>query len=485
MVEAGQVNGASRLDAVARASVACPVEVVIPRPAEVPTRRLKASLVPLLLLAVAACGQWKRVGVVDAATPPERLPELFEPTRIYREMGLLTEAGPLGIIGTARILAGPTPDSLLVVIGLSMHNRGLTFRREGEEFIAEYRAEITLKQGSQTSQRAARDERVRVSSFRETQRSDESVIFQHFLFVPPGDYALQITIRDRNGTSAARLEAPITVPSLRASAMSLPIAVYQVTPRVSLAEPLRMVVNPRMSVAYGADTLRFYVETYNLAAGASLVLQAVDGTSRVAWSENVTVDEARAVRGFVVAVPPQRLSIGRYELRVRQGENVMAATPFVVTFSDQYAAANLSDIVSLLRWFAPSDTLRALLNAPPEERAAAWLRFWRSTDPNPATPEHEGIEDYLRRVQNANERFRDEGVPGWLTERGEVFISLGEPNEIVDRRPDVQGRGRFFQWNYYELRLTLTFFDDTGFGRYRLDPRSRSEFQRIANRLHR
>jgi len=440
----------------------------------------------LLLLALAACGQWKRVGVEDSQnTPPERLPEIFEPTRLYREMGLLTETGPLGIIGTARILAGPTPDSLLVILGLSMHNRGLTFRREGEEFIAEYRAEITLKQGSQTVQRAQRDERVRVSSFRETQRSDESVIFQHFLTVPPGDYALEIAIRDRNGVNAARLAAPINVPSLRATAMSLPIAVYQVTARASLAEQPRMVINPRTSVAYGIDTLHFYVETYNLAAGTTLAFEAVDGASHVAWSQDLRVDEARPVKGFVIAVPPQRLSIGRYELRVRQGETVMATTPFMVAFSDQYAAANLSDIVSLLRWFAPSDTLRALLNAPPEERGAAWLRFWRSTDPNPATPEHEGIEDYLRRVQAANERFRDEGIPGWLTERGEVFISIGEPNEIVDRRPDVQGRGRFFQWNYYELRLTLTFFDDTGFGRYRLDPRSRSEFQRIANRLHR
>jgi GWxTD domain-containing protein len=186
-----------------------------------------------------------------------------------------------------------------------------------------------------------------------------------------------------------------------------------------------------------------------------------------------------------VSLPPQQLSIGRYELRLSQGSTVMATTPFLVSFSDAYAAGNLQDIVSLLRWFAPADTLRALLNAAPEDRAAAWRRFWRNTDPNPATPENEAIDDYLRRVQIANERFRDEGVPGWMTERGEVLIALGEPNDVLDRRPDVQGRNRWIQWSYYELRLVLSFFDDSGFGRYRMDPRSRNEFMRVSNRHHR
>ncbi len=425
------------------------------------------------------------MGVQDPATPVERLPELFDPSVLFREMGLLADNGPLGIVGNARILAGPSSDSLLIVVGLSMRNRGLVFRRDGDEFIAEYRVETTLRQGAPQAVHVERDERVRVASFRETQRSDESIIFQQFVYAPPGSYTLSIAVRDRNGANAARLETPITVPSLQAVAVSLPIPIYQATPRTSVAQQPALVMNPRTTVDYGSDTLRFYVETYNLAAGSSLTLAAVDGLGRVAWQDTIRVDATQPVHGAVIALPPLQLSIGRYELRLSQGTQVMAATPFLVAFSNQYAAANLQDIVSLLRWFAPADTLRALVNGPAEERAAAWQQFWRATDPNPSTPENEAIEEYLRRIQIANERFRDEGTAGWLTERGEVFITLGEPNEVVDRRPDMQGRGRYIQWNYYELRLTLTFFDDTGFGRYRLDPRSRAEFQRAANRLHR
>ena len=463
---------------IVRHSHTYPLEVhTLPQP-----RRIVACL---LLLAPLACGSWKRVGVVEPDTPPERLPELFDPTRIYGNMGLLADAGPLGVIGTARILAGPTPDSLLVAVGLSMRNRGITFHREGDQFVGEYRVEATFRQGARVVVRAEKDERVRVASFRETQRNDESLIFQHYVAIPPGDYQMSIMVRDRNGTNMARFETPISVPALQTRAVSLPIAVYQGTPRTALTERPTLVMNPRMSVAYGADTLRFYVETYNITSGSRLVLSAIDGAGRTAWQDTLRVDADSGVRGYVVSLPPQQLSIGRYELRLSQGSTVMATTPFLVSFSDAYAAGNLQDIVSLLRWFAPADTLRALLNAAPEDRAAAWRRFWRNTDPNPATPENEAIDDYLRRVQIANERFRDEGVPGWMTERGEVLIALGEPNDVLDRRPDVQGRNRWIQWSYYELRLVLSFFDDSGFGRYRMDPRSRNEFMRVSNRLHR
>jgi len=398
-------------------------------------------------------------------------------------MGLLADNGPLGFIGTARILAGPTPDSLLVLVALSMRNRGLTFRRDAEQFLAEYRVEITLRTGNAQVGVAQRDERVRVASFRETQRTDEAIIFQHFLTAAPGDYALAVMVRDRNSANTGRVEVPIIIPTLQRSAVSLPIAVYQATPRPTLAQPPALVTNPRSSVAFGSDTIRFYVEAYGLAPGVVLSLAAVDGADRTAWTDSVQLDSASVVQGFVVELPPAQLSIGRYDLRLSQRGTVMASTPFLVAFSDQYAAAKLEDIVSLLRYFAPPDTLRALLNAPPAERGAAWQRFWRNTDPNPATPENDAIDEYLRRVQIANERFRDEGVPGWLTERGEVYINLGEPTEARENRGDATGRGRTLMWSYLDYRLTLLFLDDTGFGRLRLEPRSRSEFLRTVNRL--
>jgi len=167
------------------------------------------------------------------------------------------------------------------------------------------------------------------------------------------------------------------------------------------------------------------------------------------------------------------------------GGGVVASAPFLVAFSDLWAISNFDDMISLLRFFAPADTLRALVNASPDQRAAAWLQFWRETDPSPLTPENEALDQYFSRLRVANQRFSDEATPAWLTDRGEVLIAIGEPDQVYDPRPDIQGRGRVITWIYNQYRLQLYFVDDAGFGRFRIDPRSRSEYLIVLNRLRR
>ena len=71
------------------------------------------------------------------------------------------------------------------------------------------------------------------------------------------------------------------------------------------------------------------------------------------------------------------------------------------------------------------------------------------------------------------------------SDRGEVFISLGEPDEMVEQPTDViTGTVRAIRWRYVQYDLSLIFQDEDGFGRYRLTPVSRSAFVRTRNRLH-
>jgi hypothetical protein len=89
-------------------------------------------------------------------------------------------------------------------------------------------------------------------------------------------------------------------------------------------------------------------------------------------------------------------------------------------------------------------------------------------------------------VQEANVRFQDEGQPGWLTERGEVLITLGEPDETLDMANGMDRSGlRVLRWTYANERLVLYFEDQTGFNRFRLTPSSRAEYQRVLARVRR
>ena len=64
------------------------------------------------------------------------------------------------------------------------------------------------------------------------------------------------------------------------------------------------------------------------------------------------------------------------------------------------------------------------------EREAFIAAFWRRRDPEPLTPENEYRIEHYQRIDYANLRLGGEtAMPGWLTDRGRIYIQLGEPEE--------------------------------------------------------
>ncbi len=459
-------------------------------PAEAPTTRIPRRLIPLSLataLTLAACGPWQRGGSAPAPQQAAVVAtDVFDPSATYRALGFVTGAGAIPFVGNARLLADRSADTGLAMVALSMENRYFAFQRDAGGFAAAYRVELMFRQGTLLVQQVIKDERVVVSTFAETQRAEESVIYQDFVRVPAGSYDLSIVVRDRNGPNVGRYEGGFTVPRLAPPALSTPIPIYRAAPRADLGTPPDLVANPRSTVDYGADSLRFYLEAYGLPAGSVVVASVRDSVGQVGWADSTRIDSLRAVQPLILAVASAGLSLGRQELRVGiAGGDEVATAPFLVAFSGAWIVGNFDQMISLLRYFTSEDTLKALARTPPAERAAAWRKFWRETDPDPATPENEALDRYFARLRSANRLFRDEGQPGWLTDRGEVYCTIGPPDQDLDQRPDFRGRGRTIVWVYDRYNLTLYFVDDAGFGRLRLAAGSRLEFQQTVNRLRR
>jgi GWxTD domain-containing protein len=252
----------------------------------------------------------------------------------------------------------------------------------------------------------------------------------------------------------------------------------------------KLLVNPRATVSYGADTLRFYVEAYGERPGARMVARALDQGGHEVWHDTVALAGTEALATGLAVLPPGGLPVGtgRLEIgRVGAGTAATRTAAFLVSFSDQWAITNYDQMISLLRYFERQDWVDKLRHAPADQRPVVWREFYKATDPVEVTPENEALESYFRRLQIANQRFRESGDPGWLTDRGEVFITLGEPDDVFDFSTDVSRAGvRGVRWTYNTLRLTLFFQDNTGFGRFRLTPLSRAEYQRaVAQQRHR
>ena len=57
--------------------------------------------------------------------------------------------------------------------------------------------------------------------------------------------------------------------------------------------------------------------------------------------------------------------------------------------------------------------------------------FWKQRDPTPGMPVNETKEEHYKRIAYADEYFsRDTSRPGWMTDRGRIYIILGPPLDI-------------------------------------------------------
>jgi GWxTD domain-containing protein len=440
-------------------------------------------LVSAVLFAAAAlgCGNWKRVGTQDGPAPADQLTQLMNISNFYQRLGRLAAAEPLPFVGTVAFAAGPA-DSVITALGLSLENRALAFQREGNLFVARYRVTISFQPPAGRSIDLARDEVVRVPTFQETLRAEESILFQQILRLTPGKYKVQVTVRDAGSTAESRAEAEYTAPTFKPGTTSAPILAYQATGRGMLTDPLSVVLNSRGAVGYGADTLLAYVEGYNFSDATTVPFQVQDEQQNVIYTDSLRFRGGRVVESQVIRLAPDSISLGELKLSVGTGSAQRSASA-LVSFSQAWVITNFDEMLDLLRYFGESDRVSAMRKAPAAERSRLWKEFYVATDPNTGTPENEALNQYFGRVSAANARFTDEGTTGWRTDRGEVFIGLGPPDETIETSPGTAGR--VVRWTYLSHRLSLFFQDETGFGRLRLTPGSRAEFERTLNRVRR
>jgi GWxTD domain-containing protein len=122
--------------------------------------------------------------------------------------------------------------------------------------------------------------------------------------------------------------------------------------------------------------------------------------------------------------------------------------------------------------------------ATDEEREQFIEQFWRRRDPDPDTEENEYREIYYERIAYANEHYSS-GKPGWMTDRGRIYIKFGKPDEVESHpngglyeRPAYHGGGStttypFEIWFYRYLPgvgsgVEIEFVDPTGSGEFRI-----------------
>ncbi len=136
-----------------------------------------------------------------------------------------------------------------------------------------------------------------------------------------------------------------------------------------------------------------------------------------------------------------------------------------------------------VRWIiTPQEekTFKSLTND--EERDAFIEQFWQRRNPDPDSVDNTYRDDYYARIAYANEHFAA-GEPGWMTDRGHIYIAWGKPDSIDSHpsggtyeRPVDEGGGEtstypFEVWHYRYLagigdNIDIEFVDTCMCGEY-------------------
>lgn len=413
-------------------------------------------------------------------------------SELYREIGLLAAPSPVAFVGKISSFASSFPDTTLVLVSISIPNHALTFTREGDRYRAPYEVKLSLSRGDIEAASVNAMEIVRVGSFREVNRTDESIIFQHYFHVPPGVYVISAMVRDVGGSRAATQQATIAVPALGTGRLSTPVVVYEATGRSTLDSAPGLLASPRSSAVFGRDsTVAIYVEAYGQGARLQVDFVVRNDKGAQLLRDSATLARRGALFSGVVSVPISTVGVGIAQVFfTRRDAPDSVKAPLFVSFGEDIPLMSFEDMLGYLRFFASASRLNGLRNASLGRRATVWAEFLRATDPIPETPINEDMQAYFGRIQLANAQFRMDRNPGWLSDRGMVFVALGEPDQIIERNVNqtisttqMGSTTRLQIWQYRNYSSQLIFYEETG--RWRLTRPSETEFLALNARRQR
>ncbi|HEY4379751.1 MAG TPA: GWxTD domain-containing protein [Acidobacteriaceae bacterium] len=136
-----------------------------------------------------------------------------------------------------------------------------------------------------------------------------------------------------------------------------------------------------------------------------------------------------------------------------------------------------------VRWLITDTEAQAFKHLTNDEERDSFIEnFWQRRNPNPDSPDNEFRDEVYARIAYANDHFAA-GKPGWMTDRGHIYIAYGKPDDIDShpsggeyQRPMEEGGGStatfpFEVWHYRYLEgigdnIDLEFVDTCQCGDY-------------------
>jgi len=301
----------------------------------------------------------------------------------------------------------------------------------------------------------------------------------------PGEYFIKTNVADRESHQEYLSERMFKVID------------YKVKPAISdillsankknNSDKSKIIPNISRNISNSKDGLNFFFEVYTDSSTVSNIeFHIADKNKKIIYSKTKRQTFNETKTQIYYSINDTTLNFGTYLLTVILKDNDGNQTAIVTkSFFSRWVGlpASVKDIdeaiAQILYIASHSDIEYMEAGETKTEKIMRFLQFWKSKDPSPGNEENQVFEEYFRRVNFANENFSSY-TKGWRSDRGMVFIILGEPNNI-DRHPFEYDSKPYEVWQYYDLNKNFIFVDNSGFGDYRLTTPMYGDLYRYRN----
>ena len=202
----------------------------------------------------------------------------------------------------------------------------------------------------------------------------------------------------------------------------------------------------------------------------TLKIVAKDANKDVFWEEelNLTSENTMFTRRILIDQKPDENLTMAIDVTITQ-ENESDSKEMGLRIRKpglSYFISNIDEALDQMRYVVTDEEYQRVKKAKRKEREKLFYQFWKDRDPSPGTVANELMDQYYYRVSYTNEHFAS-FLPGWKTDMGMIYILFGPPDDTQRSFPRGD-RNTYETWYYYTINRNFSFYDENGFGEYKL-----------------
>lgn len=347
------------------------------------------------------------------------------------------------------------------------------FIRNENTFTASYTVTVTLFDENKENILYDQNwvERLKTDSFEEANSSGNSNYSQRSIDIKPGKYSLYCSVEDLDSKRLSFSEAVVTVrPFSDSLEISDALIIDQI---IKDKDAEQLIPNVARIITTRTTELPLYFELYSDKNQTCTIEYTMkDKKENVLYTKTEDKNLIPGVNKIFYTIKDAKFVLGEIYIGILVKKDGKDIKSYIKVISGRIyglpvSISSIDDAIDQMAYVASGSAISFIKESKDnEEKIKKFFDFWDEKKPFPLADENPFMKEYYKRVDFSNKHFK--GMPaGWKSDMGMVYIILGPP-DIVERQPMPAESNPYEVWTYSRFNRQYIFYDQNGFGSYRL-----------------